>query len=134
VLRWLGVRRMMLAGCALMAACIGIAATGHHAVLHYSWALVLLGIGWNWMFVASTTLLTDTYRPAERFKVQALNEFTTFGAQAASSLFAAGVLFAAGWERLNLLMVPLLCVLLVVVARTPLATDPSEANAEPTNR
>jgi MFS family permease len=134
VLRWLGVRRMLFSGCALMAACIGIAATGHHAVLHYGWALVLLGIGWNWMFVASTALLTDTYRPAERFKVQALNEFTTFGAQAASSLFAAGVLFAAGWERLNLMMVPLLCVLLVVVARTPLATNTSAANPEPTNR
>lgn len=117
VLRWLGVRRMMLAGCVLMAACIGIAASGHHAVLHYGWALVLLGVGWNWLFVASTALLTETYHPAERFKVQALNEFATFGAQAASSLFAAGMLFAAGWEQLNLLMLPLLCLLLVTVLR-----------------
>lgn len=133
VLRWLGIRRMMLAGCALMAACIGIAASGHHAVLHYGWALVLLGVGWNWLFVASTALLTSTYHPAERFKVQGLNEFATFGAQAASSLFAAGVLFAAGWERLNLLMVPLLGLMVLVVARTSLRAEdiPGPAGGSP---
>jgi MFS family permease len=119
VLRWLGVRGMMLAGCALMAACIGIAAGNHHAVLHYGWALVLLGTGWNWLFVASTTLLTQAYRPAERFKVQALNEFATFGAQAASSLFSAAALFAMGWSHLNLLMAPLLCLMVVLALRMP---------------
>ena len=49
--------------------------------------------------------------------MQALNEFATFGAQAASSLFSAGVLFAAGWEHLNLLMVPLLGLMVAVVLR-----------------
>jgi MFS family permease len=125
VLRWLGLRRMMLAGCGLMAACIGIAGSGHHTVLHYWWALVLLGVGWNWLFVASTTLLTSSYQPAERFRVQALNEFATFGAQGASSLFAAMVLFATGWEYLNLLMLPLLGLMVVMVLRTSLG--PTEA-------
>jgi MFS family permease len=127
---------MMLAGCALMAGCIGIAGSGHHAVLHYGWALVLLGIGWNWLFVASTTLLTSAYHPAERFRVQALNEFATFGAQGASSLFAAMVLFATGWEHLNLFMLPLLGLMVVMVLRTsldatstagPAATTPTAA-------
>ena len=132
VLRWLGLRRMMLAGCALMAGCIAIAGSGHHAVLHYGWALVLLGVGWNWLFVASTTLLTSTYQPAERFRVQALNEFATFGAQGASSLFSAMVLFATGWEHLNLLMLPLLGLMVVLVLRTSLSATAAAGAAAST--
>ncbi len=120
VLAQLGIRRMMLGGSAAMALCIAIATVGGHDVLHYTWALVLLGIGWNWLFVASTALLTTTYRPAERFRVQALNEFITFGAQAASSLFAGAALFSYGWQWLNLLMLPLLVLMVGVSWSIPL--------------
>ncbi|MSQ69452.1 MAG: MFS transporter [Gammaproteobacteria bacterium] len=118
-LDWLGPRKMMLAGSAAMAICIAIAATGGHRVLHYTGSLLLLGVGWNWLFVASTTLLSTAYLPAERFRVQALNEFVTFGTQAVASLLAATALFGLGWVGLNLLMLPVLVLMFGVLLWGP---------------
>lgn len=123
VLEQLGVRRMMLLGIAVMAGCIAVATLAGHAVIHYWWAMVLLGVGWNWLFIASTTLLTTTYRPPERFKAQALNDFATFGVQASGSLLAATALFGIGWERLNLVPLPLLVVMFAVAWRLRLPAD-----------
>ena len=47
--------------------------------LHFLSALILLGVGWNFAFIGGTALLTQTYRPAEQLKVQAVNEFVIFG-------------------------------------------------------
>jgi hypothetical protein len=88
-------------------------------VLHYTGSLVLLGVGWNWLFVASTTLLTTAYLPAECFRVQALNEFVTFSAQAVASLLAATALFGLGWVGLNLLMLPVLVLMFGVLLWVP---------------
>jgi MFS family permease len=71
-------------------------------------ALALLGFGWNFMFVAGTTMLTQAYRPEERAKVQGLNEFLIAGAAALGSLASAGVYGGFGWDGLNLGVVPLL--------------------------
>ena len=122
VQQWLGVRRMMLIGCALMMACIAIAVVSPHSVHHYGWSLVLLGIGWNWLFVASGTLLTRAHAPEDRFRVQGMNEFITFASQAAASLLAAQALFALGWEHLNLLALPLLVAMAVWVVAADRAT------------
>src|SRR3546814_1007981 len=71
-------------------------------VLQFWGALVLLGIGWNLMFVGATTLLTETYRPEEQARVQAFNEFMVFGTTAVTSL-ASGVVFSSqGWGWVNL--------------------------------
>jgi len=85
-----GVLRVMLAGVALCAACLAInlSSTAFWAL---STALVLLGIGWNFLFVGSTTLLTETYRPEERAKIEGLNDFLIVGVIAAFS-FSAGAL------------------------------------------
>ncbi len=134
VVRWLGLRRMMLAGCVLMMGCVAIAAVSPHSVQHYGWSLVLLGIGWNWLFVASGTLLTATHTAGERFRVQGYNEFITFGAQALVSLLAAQALFALGWERLNLLALPLLLAMALWVlfaARTTLNPPPPDGSRPP---
>jgi MFS family permease len=73
-------------------------------------ALVLLGLGWNFMYVGGSTLLTEGYRPSEKAKAQGLNEITIFGVQALSS-FSSGVLVnAAGWNVLNYIALPLLVV------------------------
>ncbi|MCC6172900.1 MAG: MFS transporter, partial [Gammaproteobacteria bacterium] len=61
LVRVLGLRTMMLAGIAAMALCVAISAFVGHAFVHYFTGLVLLGLGWNLMFVAATTLLTTTY-------------------------------------------------------------------------
>jgi MFS family permease len=103
----IGVRAGMAAGLALMFACVAIDSAGHD-LMHYWWGLVLLGIGWNLLFVAGTSLLTTTYRPGERFRAQAVNEFSVFGTQALASLLAGPAIHALGWRTLNLAtLVPL---------------------------
>ena len=90
----------MLAGVACLAACAAIALAGV-AVANFWWALVMLGIGWNFTYIGGSALLTETYRPAEKAKAQGANEITVFGVQALSS-FAAGVLVnTAGWATIN---------------------------------
>lgn len=65
-------------------------------------ALVLLGLGWNFMFIGGTTLLTECYRPEERAKVQALNEFMVFGTVACTALLSGALFNAFSWEVVNL--------------------------------
>jgi MFS family permease len=96
----IGVRAGMTAGLALMAACVAIDASGHD-LMHYWWGLVLLGVGWNLLFVAGTALLTTTYRPEERYRAQAVNEFSVFGTQALASLLAGPAIQSLGWQALN---------------------------------
>lgn len=69
-----------------------------HEFMHYWWALVLLGIGWNLLFVTATAILPRSYQGTERFKVQACNDFLVFGFQALASFFAGWLLFQFGWE------------------------------------
>jgi len=103
----IGVRAGMTVGLALMFACVVIASAGHD-LMHYWWGLVLLGVGWNLLFVAGTALLTTTYEPAERFRAQAVNEFSVFGTQALASLLAGPAIHLLGWRTLNLAtLVPL---------------------------
>lgn len=95
-----GALRIMLTGTVLMLGCNVMALLG--ADLGNYWgALVLLGLGWNLLFVGGTVLLTTTYRPQERFKVQAANDFTIFAMQAVSSFSAGAVLTSTGWGTIN---------------------------------
>jgi MFS family permease len=112
----IGVRAGMTIGLVLMFACVGVDSAGR-GLMHYWWGLVLLGVGWNLLFVAGTALLTTTYRSAERFRAQAVNEFSVFGTQALASLLAGPAIHALGWHSLNLAaLVPLAMFALVLVA------------------
>ena len=102
-----GVLPVILAGVGAMLACVGVALSGER-VVNFWWALVLLGLGWNFMYVGGTTLLTEVYRPAEKAKTQGLNEILISGVVTLSS-FASGVLVnSVGWKQLNLAALPLL--------------------------
>jgi MFS family permease len=114
--RVLGLKRMMLLGVLTIGACILVAAVVGHEFAHYLASLVLLGLGWNLLFVAGTTQLTRTYAPAERFKAQGLNDFIVFAAQAVMSLLAGSAIAAMGWIGLNLVAVPLLVAMLLALA------------------
>jgi len=107
----LGVLRVMFIGVLLLGGCVGLGLISHQ-LLHYWGALVLLGLGWNFAYVGATVLLTQSYRPSERFKAQATNEFTIFGIQALASLSAGTVIFSAGWVALNLISLPFLILML----------------------
>jgi MFS family permease len=113
--RVLGLKTMMLLGVAAIGACVVVAAVVGHELAHNMASLVLLGLGWNQLFVAGTTLLTRTYTPDERFKAQGLNDFTMFVAQAVMSLLAGSAIAAVGWIGLNLVAVPLLVAMAAAV-------------------
>jgi len=118
----IGVARMMLVGALGLLATSIIGLQGH-TVLHYWWALVLLGIGWNFLYVGGTTMLTYTYSMAERFRAQAVNEFLVFGTSATASLLAGTVMHFYGWSTLMLIPMPILiiiCVALIIVRGNPL--------------
>jgi MFS family permease len=106
-----GIGRLMTCGAvALLSACI-IGLQGH-SLMHYTFALVLLGIGWNFLYVGGTSMLTLTYSMSERFKAQAVNEFSVFGTSATASLLAGTVMYLYGWSTLIVLPLPLLLLIL----------------------
>jgi MFS family permease len=102
-----GVLNVMLAGVACMFACVGVALSGQF-VMQFWWALVLLGIGWNFMYIGGTTLLTEAYGPSEKAKAQGANEVIVFAVQGLSA-FSSGVLVnTQGWNTLNYVALPLI--------------------------
>jgi MFS family permease len=118
----LGTIRMMAIGAFALVAASGVALQGH-ALMHYWWALVLLGIGWNFLYVGGTTMLTLTYTMPERFNAQAVNEFAVFGMSAAGSLLAGTVIYYYSWSTLvTIPLVPLVIILvgLFIVRRDSL--------------
>ena len=112
----LGIPKMMIAGLVAYLICIAIAYSGHY-LSNYWVSLILLGIGWNFLFIGGTTLLPQSYRTNERFKVQALNEFVVFGTQAIASLSAGWIVYAIGWELMLLFTLPIIFVQLIIVMR-----------------
>jgi MFS family permease len=110
-----GVLRVMAAGVVLLAGCIAVALSGQ-GVPHFWWALVLLGVGWNFTYVGGSALLTEAYRPSERAKVQGANEMVVFTVQALAS-FSSGVLVnARGWDTLNHVAVAMVVACAVAIA------------------
>lgn len=109
-----GPQRLMAAGVLAMLATLAVGTSGQ-AVMHYWWALVLLGLGWNFLYVGGTTLLVHTYQPSERFKAQAVNEFSVFGISALASLLAGTIMVQLGWTALLLSALPLLLVMLIAL-------------------
>jgi MFS family permease len=109
-----GMRRMMMAGAGLTAACALVSLLGE-TFWHFVAGLVLLGVGWNWMFVSATALLATAYEPAERMRAQAANDFIVFGTVACTA-FLSGLLHARlGWEMLNIAVIPPLVAALVLL-------------------
>ncbi|MGZ5912753.1 MAG: MFS transporter, partial [Reyranella sp.] len=106
--------RMMMTGIALLVAGVAVALTGI-TEWHFRIALCLNGVGWNFLFVGATTLLTTTYRPAERGKAQAFNDFMVFGATTTASLMASVVLELKGWAALNYVALGLVFVAFLVI-------------------
>jgi hypothetical protein len=103
----LGITRLMAIGAVAMLGACFIGLRGHSA-MQYTSSLVLLGIGWNFLYVGSTSMLTLTYAMSERFKAQAINEFAIFGTSATASLLAGTVMHLYGWYTLVLVPLPLL--------------------------
>jgi MFS family permease len=107
LIRRFGVLRIVFAGCVLMFLTVGIAHAGL-TYWHFWFALFALGVGWNFMFVGATTLLTTTYTSAEKAKVQGVNDLMVFMTMISSSAASGALVSTSGWTDLNLYAVPAL--------------------------
>jgi MFS family permease len=110
-----GAERIVAVGMFLLIGCSLVALSGI-SVGHYWVALVLLGIGWNFGFIGGTTLVTATYRPEEKERVQALNDFLVFGFVALASLSSGHLLVLGGWNMVNLAVFPVAVFCLLALA------------------
>lgn len=110
-----GKEKLTAAGLVLTALAATVGLNGL-SVAHFWIALVLLGVGWNFGFIGATALVTDCYRPEERVKVQAANDFLVFGSVAIASFSSGGLLSAGGWDSVNWLVFPPVAIALALVA------------------
>ena len=89
--------------------------------INYLIALTFLGIGWNFLFITSTSLLVISYREEEKFKAQGFNEIVVFSMQAIASLSAGFMLTLVGWEIMNILCVPLSLLVILMTLRADIS-------------
>jgi len=109
-----GTIRILLIGAMIMLACIGINLNGE-SELHFSVSLFMLGLGWNFMFVSATHLVTDAYSEAEKPKAQAANEFLIFSMVTVSALASGWLEATVGWHAMNLICIPVVLFAITVV-------------------
>jgi MFS family permease len=115
LLKRFGPSYLMITG-SILYLLVAVVALSGQAVVHYWWALLILGVGWNLLFLSGTTLLPSAYKHNERFKAQAINDFTVFSLQALASLSAGWVLISYGWNTTILICIPLTLVVLITAA------------------
>ncbi len=108
-----GVLQVMMVGAMLLLGCVAINLTGV-TYAHFISALVLLGIGWNFLFIGGTTLLTEAYAPAEKAKTQGINDLIVSTTVAATALSSGYLSFRFGWQTINAAALP--AILLAMLA------------------
>jgi MFS family permease len=104
----------MAVGGAMLFGCAGFTLAGID-LMHFLVGNLLLGVGWNFLFIGATTLVTEVHRPEERAKVQGLNEFLVFGTTATTSFLSGKTLVIGGWSIVNLITLPMIAVALGAV-------------------
>lgn len=110
----LGFITMMWSGLATYMLCLLIA-YWDQALVHYWAALVLLGLGWNLLFVSGTALLPQMHQANETHRVQGLNDLMVFSAQAIASLGSGVLLILLGWQGFVLISLPIMAILVLLL-------------------
>lgn len=106
IIQRIGAQTVIMLGLTMLAGCAIVAAMGVE-ITHFWVALVLLGLGWNFGFVGATAMVTKYYRPEEKFKAQAFNDFMVFGTLAIGS-FASGKIYNNwGWDGVTFVIYPI---------------------------
>ncbi len=111
-------------GCFFFLVCIGINLWGN-GLVHYTSALIALGVGWNFCFVSATSLLSKQATSLSRFRDQAINDFCVFTCQATATLACGTVLAKWDWHVVNLLALPAVILILVLLGKQALCKPPS---------
>src|SRR5690606_25200517 len=123
-----GTLNVMFAGIAIFLAGIAAALAGV-SEWHFRISLTLNGVGWNFLFIGATALVTTCYRPNERGKAQAMNDFLIFGTTATASFLAGFLHERLGWHPLNWYSILLLAVALLAVSWLRTRRQPAGASA-----
>ncbi|WP_061016677.1 MFS transporter [Vibrio splendidus] len=110
-----GSRMMILAGGVLFVVCIVINIHGE-SIWHFRAALVVLGVGWNFMFIAATGLFSQSYQSQNKAKAQAFNEFVVFGCVTITAMLSGWLESTAGWQNLNLYVLPFVLAVILLFA------------------
>ena len=100
-----GVLKIMFVGALALIGCAVVTLSGQ-LYSQFVVGLILLGIGWNFLYVGGTTLLTEVYSPAEKGSIQGINEFMVFSATAVTALSSGYLHHTLGWETLNRYTIP----------------------------
>jgi predicted MFS family arabinose efflux permease len=128
LIRKFGVVTIIIVGTLLNAACMAVNIAGIE--FYNFWAgLVLLGLGWNFMFVGGTTLLTEAYRQEERSKVQALNDFIVFGVVATASFSSGALQDKLGWSAVNAMITLPMCIAFAFAVWFKMVHRPAKAQS-----
>jgi predicted MFS family arabinose efflux permease len=109
-----GVLNIIGVGALLNFAAIGINVSGT-SVATFWFGLFVLGVGWNFMYIGGTTLLTQSYRPTEKNKVQGFNDALVFATMALSSSSSGVLINTTGWLKLNYVAVPFVALALAAI-------------------
>jgi predicted MFS family arabinose efflux permease len=110
-----GIARILAVGVTLMAACVVMNLLGTNEA-HFWFALVMLGLGWNLLYIGGTTLLTRTYRPEERAKSQGFNDLIVYAAITLAVLGTGEINSLWGWQGINVAVIPVIMVIAAAVA------------------
>ena len=111
-----GVYRIIISGLAILFLYIIIALMGT-GFAHFVSALFIVGLGWNFLFIGGSSLLTNVYRPEEKEKTQAFHDFTVFAVISIASFFAGSLFNYWGWNGVNIVLIPMLIITLIAVIR-----------------
>lgn len=119
-----GPRPIVLVGTTIMLGCIGTALSGQE-VIHFAIGLMLLGAGWNLMFLGATAMLTSAHAPGEKARVQGLHDLVLFSCVAASATLSGVLQDTIGWQAMNLAVLPGLVLVALLMTRQHAATRPA---------
>jgi MFS family permease len=127
LIRRFGLANILLLGAVFQGAAVSANLYGIE-VWNFWAANMLQGVGWNFLFVGGSTLLTTTYRPEERARAQGLHDQLTMGVAAVAAFGSGALHHLVGWEIVNITVIPL--ILFVVAANLWLRAMPATAAAE----
>ena len=111
-----GHTKIIYAGASIYLMCIVLSFL-EQSFINYTVSLILLGIGWNFLFITGTSLLVLCYSNKEKFKVQGFNDIIVFSIQAIASLSAGYSIISFSWNQINLICIPLVIMIILISYR-----------------
>ena len=94
-----------------------IASIFEQSFFNYMFALIFLGLGWNFLFISGTSLLVLTYKEEEKYKAQGLNDFVVYSVHAIGSLCAGIFIALTNWKTMNIICIPFIILIILATIR-----------------